>query len=78
MGDDASDGVYTSSDKNVILTGVLFADITDEVSSDNIHRKQQRVERENVFNKVYVLALQKSTYNKVYDFLKEEASDEER
>lgn len=77
-GDDASDGVYTSSDKNVILTGVLFADITDEVSSDNIHRKQQRVERENVFNKVYVLALQKSTYNKVYDFLKEEASDEER
>lgn len=76
-GDDASDGIYTSSDKNVILTGVLFSDITDEISSDNTQRKQQQVERENVFNEVYVLALQKTTYTKVYDFLKEEALDEE-
>lgn len=75
-GDDASEGIYTSRDKNVILTGVLFADNADAITTDNIKRKQERVEQEKFFKKVYVLALQKETYAKVYNFLKEEVLDE--
>lgn len=76
-GDDASEGVYTSNDKNVVLTGVLFSNLDDAITQDSVHRKQQQIERNNAFNKVFVLALHKETYTKVYDFLREEALDEE-
>lgn len=76
-GDEAVGGTYTSSDKNVILTGVLFADTTDSVTEENIKKKHERIENGKGFNKVYVLAVQKETYTAVYNFLKDEASDEE-
>ena len=38
--------------------------------------KQFSVERECIFNKVYVIALQKETYDKVYQFIRNEAADE--
>ena len=47
------------------------------IASENANRKQQQIENEQIFNQVCVLALQKETYSKVYEFLKEEASDEE-
>lgn len=77
-GDEATDGITTSTDKNVILTGFLFSNLSDVITTDTIQEKQHRVENEHVFNKVYVLALQKETYNRVYEFLREEASNEER
>ena len=76
-GDDASDGIYSSHDKNVILAGFLFSNLSDVIASENANRKQQQIENEQIFNQVCVLALQKETYSKVYEFLKEEASDEE-
>lgn len=73
LGDSASDGLNTSVDKNVIATGVLFADMTDRVLEKTEKDRQQAIEIEGKFNQVYVLALQKSTYEKIYDFLKSEA-----
>lgn len=74
--DDATDGVYTSGDKNVILTGVLFSDLSDSITSNNLQQKQGRIERTGEFSQVYVLGIQKETYTKVYQFLREEAEDE--
>ncbi|MBO4617977.1 MAG: SGNH/GDSL hydrolase family protein [Lachnospiraceae bacterium] len=76
-GDAATDGNYTSGDKNVVLTGVLFSNIVDTVDEISVGRKQENIENEETFNQIYILAVQKSTYIKVIDFLKEEATDEE-
>ena len=76
-GDDASDGEYSSHDKNVVLAGFLFSNLSDVITSENANIKQQQIENEQIFNQVCVLVLQKETYSKVYEFLKEEASDEE-
>lgn len=75
-GDAAYGGNNTSEDKNVILSGVVFSDITDAVVQDVPKNKQMSVEVEALFNKVYVIALQKGTYDKVYQFIREEATDE--
>ncbi len=77
-GEDASDGIYTSNNKNVMLTGFLFSNISDMITIENVNRKQKQIESEQTFGRVYVLALQKETYTKVYEFLKKEASDEEQ
>ena len=75
-GDEAYNGKNTSKDKNVILAGVVFSDIRDKVIKDIPQNKQMSVERRGLFNKVYVIALQKETYDKIYQFLREEAKDE--
>lgn len=73
LGDAASEGLNTSIDKNVITTGVLFADMTDRILEKTEKVRQQAIEIEGKFNKVYVLALQKGSYEKIYNFLKSEA-----
>ena len=74
--DVATDGVYTSEEKNVFLTGVLFSDLADTITALNLQQKQNRIERTGEFSQVYVLGIQKETYEKVYQFLREEAEDE--
>lgn len=74
--DDATDGVYTSEGKNVILSGVLFSDLGDSITVKNLQQKQDRIERTNEFSQAYVLGIQKETYAKIYEFLREEAEDE--
>ena len=73
---DATDGIYTSEDKNVILTGVLFSDLDDSITAHNLQQKQNYIEKTGEFSQVYVLGIQKETYVKVYQFLREEAEDE--
>lgn len=75
--DEATDGKCSSHDKNVILTGVLFADMNDKINNENARKKQIRIERTKIFQQVYVLEIQKGTYSKIYNFLKEEASSDE-
>ncbi len=64
------------STSDVILAGVLFADTADRVTEENTKKKQEAIEKGETFNSVYVLAIQKETYKAIYDFLKDEASDE--
>lgn len=75
-GDKAYCGNNTSIDKNVILSGVVFADVKDKITLDVPAERQLNIEREGIFNKVYVIALQKETYDKVYQFIRDEATDE--
>lgn len=75
--DDSTDGIYTSEDKNVVLTGVLFSDIADAVQETMVESKQKKIRNDNCFNQVYLLTVHKNTYSKVYDFLKEESQNED-
>lgn len=74
--DDAVKGIYSSMDKNVILSGVLFTDTKDCVTYDSIKQKQMKIEKSNGFKRVYVIGIQKGTYTAIYNFLKDEALDE--
>jgi hypothetical protein len=72
VGDKVVDGTTGSSDINVFLTGVLFSKFTDSISEENIKKKTSIISEEKQFNKIFVLSIQKETYQKVYTFLKKE------
>lgn len=69
----STDGTYSSKDKNVILTGVLFSDTGAPVTENNLKKKQSIIEKSAIFKQIHVLGIQKSTYLKVRDFLRDEA-----
>ncbi len=70
--DEASDGIYTSCDKNVMLAGVLFSINDGTINSEAIEKKQETITNENIFNQAYLLAIQKDTYTQMYQFLQNE------
>lgn len=72
-GDDASDGKYMSRDKNIFISSVLFSNLVDCISEETISDKREKIHEEALFKQVFVLAVQKGTYQKVYEFLKKEA-----
>ncbi len=74
-GDEAVKGNNTSYDKNIMLAGVLFSELDDCIDIDDIDEKQKLVESSKKFKQTYVLGIQKPTYEKVYDFLQEEATE---
>ena len=76
--DGATNGINKSQDINVILSGVLFHPMTDLFNEKNISNKQNSVVKENLFKNVLIIAIQKETYQAVYDFLKSEANDNEK
>lgn len=63
----------TSSDFNVVLSGVLFHSMGERMEPNKIVSKQVSVDKEGIFNKVFVLAIQKNTYEAVFKFLESEA-----
>ena len=36
---------------------------------------QENIEKEKLFNEVYIISLQKETYERIYDFIKEEVTN---
>lgn len=73
---DAEEEKYISQDKNVILVGVLFHPIEDEIDCNKVEAKYKDIMDEKIFNSLIVFAVQKSTYDAVYRFLEGEAADE--
>lgn len=62
-----------SDDINVFLVSALFAPLSNLTTASKIQAKSSEFQLENNFKKLYILSLQKGTYNKVYQFLKEES-----
>ncbi|MEG1647733.1 MAG: DUF1837 domain-containing protein [Bacilli bacterium] len=62
----------TSQSKDVILVGVLFNTLSDAIGEKSISVKATKLNNENLFNSVFCMAIQEETYQKIYDFLKEE------
>lgn len=74
-GEIAVDGIYNSKDKNIFAASVLFSKLNNHVSSQVVANKQNEIDKESIFNKFFLLAIQKETYQRVYEFLKNEADE---
>ena len=72
MGDKSAIGLTDSKDINVFLTGVLFANFSDRISGENIKTKIGGIINKGEFKSIFGLSMQKETYRKVYQFLKDE------
>ncbi|ASB55314.1 hypothetical protein S100072_04009 [Bacillus velezensis] len=74
---DIEDEIYeqkaVSTDKNVILVTSLFSSLKDELQENVIEKFYTLTSSEKIFRKVLVLSIQKNTYKKVVEFLKDEA-----
>lgn len=71
--DDVVDGNNSSKDYNVVLAGVLFHPMSEHMEALKVGRKHAKVVKDNLFKKVFVMAIQKETFEAVYDFLESEA-----
>lgn len=74
--DDAVDGNNSSDSFNVVLAGTLFHPMLERMEAPKVKQKYTRVANENLFKKIFVMAIQKETFEAVYDFLESEANDE--
>lgn len=73
-GEAATAGQIKSEEFNVILSGNLFHPLGEKVDIKRIENKYNRVVNEKLFKKVYVVTIQKETYQAIYDFLESEAN----
>ncbi|MEG0361773.1 MAG: hypothetical protein RR602_09070 [Longicatena sp.] len=69
----SDDMAQTSQNKDVILVGVLFNTLNDAIVDESISTKSSQLNKDNLFNSVFCMAIQKETYQKIYEFLKEES-----
>lgn len=74
--DEAYDKNNSSDSYNVVLAGTLFHPISDRMEAAKIGQKQSKVLKEKLFKSVFVIAIQKETFEAVYEFLESEATDE--
>ena len=73
-GDNAASGNTSSSDFNVVLSATLFHPITaDQTDFSKIKDKYLDIVNEHLFKNVLVIVIQKSTFNAVYEFIRNEA-----
>lgn len=76
--EDAVDGNNTSDSFNVVLSAALFHPMSDQMEAKKVGQKHSKIVREGHFNKVFIMAIQKETFEAVFDFLESEANDEKR
>lgn len=74
--DDAVEEKNSSNSFNVVLSATLFHPISEPMEAEKIGKKHSRIVNENLFKKVLIMAIQKETFDAVYDFLESEANDE--
>lgn len=75
-GEEATKDNSTSRNKNVFLSGVLFAELSDKVVEKTPKDKQTGIEKEGIFGNTYIVSLQKHTYELIYKFLRDEINEE--
>ncbi len=50
--------------------------MSEHMEAVKIEKKHTKVVKEGLFKKVFIMAIQKETFDAVYDFLESEANDE--
>lgn len=73
LDEQSDETTQTSQNKDVILVGVLFNTLNDVIAEESISMKSTELNNDNLFNSVFCMAIQKETYQRIYDFLKEES-----
>ncbi len=74
--DAAVDGKNSSNSFNVVLSATLFHPMSEHMEAVKVGKKHTKVVKEGFFKKVFIMAIQKETFDAVYDFLESEANDE--
>ena len=74
---DDKKGNNSSNMFNVILSATLFHPLSEHIEASKINKKLTKIVEENLFNKVFIMAIQKETFETVYKFLESEAADED-
>lgn len=74
--DDSLEGNNSSDTFNVVLSATLFHPMSERIKATKVGQKYIRVVNENLFKKVYILIIQKETFEAVYNFLERETVDE--
>jgi hypothetical protein len=64
----------SSKDQNVVLVSVLYKNLTDKIDHNNVAQLQTDLENNKTFNAIIVVSVQKNTFEKVEEFLKQEAN----
>lgn len=67
-----SPSVISDGKKNVILVSVLYHDLSDEINVDSIKEFCDETIKDDVFLSLIGISIQKSTYQKVAQFLRDE------
>lgn len=73
IGDEVEENQAISTDKNVILVTSLFANLSDQIKERGIITYSNGVKKQKIFKELIVFSIQKNTYERVVDFLREEA-----
>lgn len=73
--DSAVDQTNSSNDYNVVLAGMLFHTMSERMMREKIAQKYDSVLQEKLFRKLFIIAIQKGTFEAVYDFLDGEAKN---
>lgn len=74
--DDVVDGNNSSDSFNVVLSATLFHPMSEHMEAAKVGKKHIKIVKEGLFKKVFIMAIQKETFDAVYDFLESEAKDE--
>lgn len=75
-GEDALDDNIQSDQFNVILSSALFYTLSDPFEKEVVQKKYNKIIKENIFKKIIIMAIQKNTFEAVYDFLESELANE--
>lgn len=76
--DNVADESNSSDMFNVVLSGMLFHPMHERMEALKVGQKHKKIVEKKLFQKVYVIAIQKETFEKVYNFLESEADIEEQ
>ena len=72
-GDAAAEDNLDSHNINVILVGTLYNSLKDQISEGAISTKYAKAVKKKSFRMVFLIAIQKETYQKVFQFLESES-----
>ena len=70
--DDAVEENNSSNSFNVVLSATLFHNISERMEAARIEKKYFRIIGEKLFKKVFIMIIQKETFEAVFDFLESE------
>lgn len=73
--DDAVESNNSSNSFNVVLSAALFHPMSERMEAVKVGQKHVKIVKERLFKKVFIIAIQKETFDAVYNFLESEANE---
>ena len=70
--EDLIEGSLKTNDINAFVFSVLFAELNDRISEENIKQNRATLLSKNRFKNIVIMTIQKASSKKVYDFLESE------